>query len=217
MLLPTEDLENACLRALVGDIIADLILGQGVSARVCEGWFIHDAITKTAGIINSRIEARATGEAIEVGTRSRLEQYGLLTSRDEDEKHHSSKGRQSPISAVFWRLLQYGYLVSLFIRFVFLGLSQARYLPPRFQNLHHSFAPENEAKLEQTPTPSSTLPMHVESRTRPILHYRLFALISTILDLATRMPWLAGFLSICRHFTISGPGRLGRTDSMLDK
>lgn len=217
VLLPTEDLENSCLRTLVGDIIADLILGQGISARICEGWFVHNAITKTAEIVKARIEPKASGEEIEVEARSRLEHFGLLTPKDEDEKHDSPGGHQSLKSIIFWRLLQYGYLFSLIVRFVFTGMSHARYLPPRSQLSHYSLPPEDAARVDLASTPSSPISMGTDSRSRPVIEYRFFAFISTLLDLATRMPWLAGFLSMCQHFTIAGPGRVGRTDSLLDK
>ena len=214
VLLPTEDLDNTCLRTLVGDIIADLIIGQGISAKACEGWFVHSAITKIAEVIRAHLEPKTTGEEIEVEARSRLERFGLLSSRDEKEQLHSPLNHQSLLSALFWRILQYGYLLSLFIRFVLSGLSQARYLPPR---LRSGLPPDHVAKVvvaSKLPSPSAA---SLGSTPRPIVEYRLFPLISTLLDLSTRMPWLAGFLSICQHFMTSGPARVGRTDSLLDK
>ncbi|RYZ32624.1 MAG: hypothetical protein EOP01_00570, partial [Propionibacteriaceae bacterium] len=38
VLLPTEDLENGCLRALVAEIFAEMILGNGISGKACESW-----------------------------------------------------------------------------------------------------------------------------------------------------------------------------------
>ena len=214
VLLPTEDLDNTCLRTLVGDVIADLILGQGISGKACEGWFVHDAVTKIAVVIRTRLEPKATGEEIEVEARSRLERFGLLSSKDEKEQLHSPTTHQSLLSALFWRILQYGYLLSLFIRFVLSGLSQARHLPPR---LRSSLSPDHVAKEVVASNPPSPSSASQGSTLRPIVEYRLFALISTLLDLSTRMPWLAGSLSIWQHFTTCGPGRVGRTDSLLDK
>ena len=214
VLLPTEDLDNTCLRTLVGDVIADLIIGQGICAKACEGWFVHSAITKIAEVIRAHLEPKTTGEEIEVETRSRLERFGLLSSRDAKEQLHSPIHHQSRLSALFWRILQYGYLLSLFIRFVLTGLSQARYLPPR---LRSGLPPDHVAKVvvaSKLPSPSAA---GLDSTPRPIVEYRLFPLISTLLNLSTRMPWLAGCLSICQHFTTSGPGRVGRTDSLVDK
>ena len=220
VLLPTEDLDNACLRTLVGDIIADLMLGQGVSDRACEGWFVHDAIKKVADIVKARLEPKATGEEIEVETRGRLEKFGLLSSRDESQKSHSSTTHQSSLASLFWRILQSVYLMSLAVRFTFVGMSQARYRTPRSKHHQSSSLSEETGKvapLPSTPGSSSATNATAESMTRPIMEYRIFAFISTLLDLSTRMPWLAGLLSICQHFTITGPGHIGRTDAMLDK
>ena len=210
VLLPTEDLDNTCLRTLVGDVIAELILGQGISAKACEGWFVHNAITKIAEIVRARLEPKATGEEMEVEARSRLERFGLLSSKVEQEQIHSPTTHQSLLSALFWRILQYGYLLSLFIRFVLAGMSQARYLPSRSRS---GLSSDHVTKRVIGPK-STSLP---STSARPIVEYRCFTLISTILDLSTRMPWLAGFFSMCQHLTIAGPGRLGRTDSLLDK
>jgi len=213
VLLPTEDLDNTCLRTLVGDVTADLILGQGISAKACEGWFVHDAITKVADVIRARLERKANGEEMEVHARSRLERFGLLSSKDEKEQLHSPAKHQSFLSALFWRILQYGYLLSLFIRFVLSGLSQARSLPQRSRpSLPPDYVTKGEVGSKSTSSSASLGSTH-----RPIVSYRFFTLISTLLDPSTRMPWLTGFFSICQHFTISGPGSVGRTDSLLDK
>jgi PXA domain len=214
VLLPTEDLDNTCLRTLVGDIIADLILCQGISAKACEGWFVHDAIAKVAEVIRARIEPKATSEEMEVEARSRLERFGLLSSKDEQEQLHSSTNHQSPLSGLFWRILQYAYLLSLFIRFVLSGLSQARYLPPRTWS---GLSPDHVTKTVVASKSPSLASASELSTLRPIVEYRFFTLISTLLDLSTRMPWLAGALSMWQHFTTSGPGRFGRTNSLFDK
>jgi hypothetical protein len=214
VLLPTEDLDNDCLRTLVGDGIADLILGQGVSAKACEGWFVHDAITKVAELTRARLEPKANGEEIEVEARSRLELFGLLSSKDEKEKLHSSAHHQSVLSALFWRILQYAYLLSLFVRFVVSGLSQARYLPLRTR---FGLSPDHVTKPVIASNSPSLSSATTSPALRPIVEYRVFTLISTVLDLSTRMPWLVGAFSMCQYLTTSGPGQFGRTNSLLDK
>ena len=42
VLLPTEDLENGCLRALVAEIFSDMILGNGVSGKACKPWLLWE-------------------------------------------------------------------------------------------------------------------------------------------------------------------------------
>ena len=212
VLLPTEDLENICLRTLVADIIADLILGQGVSSRACEGWFIWEAITKLVETVRAHLEPKATGEEIEIDTRSRLERFGLLSSKEDARSHHSSGGHQSRVSALFWRILQYGYLTFLAIRFVVVGLAQASSLPPRSYSTSRSTPSSPVAKTSGAPTACRSTPTK-----RPVLEYRLFGLVSRLLDLSTRMPWLMGLFSLSQHHLVHGPARLGETDSVLDK
>ena len=45
-LLPTEDLENACLRTLVADVIADTILEKSIGGKVSESWFLWSMVSK---------------------------------------------------------------------------------------------------------------------------------------------------------------------------
>lgn len=215
-LLPTEDLQNACLRTLVSDIVADLILGQGISEKACEGWFLHEACIKIVQLLKSRIDPNAKEKAIKAG-RSRLEKSGLLTVKDGDSPPDLSVSSQSLIPALFWRLLQYAYLISVFARFVIVGLSRARSLPSRLHS-SKSVPPSPLAKKTASlSTASDTWSMQSCPSRRPILDYRLFTLFSTLLGMSARMPWLTGLLSWCKHSALTGAGRLGATDSLLDK
>ena len=217
VLLPTEDLQNACLRTLVSDIVADLILGQGISGKACEGWFLHETCIKIVAVIKSRIEPKTKGEEVEQSSRSRLEKFGLLSPKDGDSQPHLSTNDQSLILALFWRVLQFAYLFFLLIRFVAVGLNRARSLSLRGHSLQPS-TPSPIAKSEGSPSTLSkswsTLPSPPQ---RPILDYRFFALCSTLLDLSTHMPWLTGLLSLCKYGLLRGSGRLGAADSLLER
>jgi hypothetical protein len=215
VLLPTEDLENVCLRTLVGDVIADLILGNGVSGKACEGWLIWEGITKLVEAIKAQIDPKASGEEIEVDTRSRLEKFGLLSSKEEDENDHSPKGHQSQISALFWRMLQYAYLVFVTLRFVVLGLVRASALPSRSHSVPKPTPTSPMARIAAAP--ASSLPWRAAPTKRPVLEFGCFALASQLLDLSGRMPWLAGAISLGRHWLIHGPAGVGETDGILDK
>lgn len=46
VLLPPEDLQNACLQVLVRDLLADLILGRVVGGTIAEPWFIYEVVGK---------------------------------------------------------------------------------------------------------------------------------------------------------------------------
>jgi len=209
ILLSTEDFENACLRTLVADVIAESILGSSIGGKVCEGWFIWASITKLVEVINAKLEPRATGEQNEVDTRSRLEKFGLLADESKDEKQ-SQHNRQSTFSSLFWRVFQFGYLAFMSVRFVILGFTAAYSQPLR------------SVSVTRTPVSSASSPTEkaVESHhllPRPILSFRIFPLFSVLLDLPSRMPWLSGSMALLQHHLMYGPLKVGATDGLLDQ
>ena len=210
VLLPTEDLENACLRTLVADVIADSILGNAIGGRACEGWFIWATITKLIEVVKARIEPKATGEELEVGTRSRLEKFGLLSEKDEVTDTISSRHRRrSALSNTFWRILQCCYLGFMTVRFVMLGLVAAYSQPLR------------SVGTSKTPGPTGGSPIAPKvgapRKVGPIVKFRSFGLISEVLDLSSRMPWVSGFLALLQQQMMEGPMRVGATDGILDQ
>ena len=219
ILLPTEDLQNACLRTLVGDIVADLILGQGVGGKVCEGWFLHESIIKVVEIIKARIQPKATGAVMEHDTKSRLEKFGLLSSKDEHRESYSSLSDQSWLSIVFWRTLQYAYLLFVFLRFACAGLSEARYSAGRATYMRISpLSPiASKASLASLETHQVLRHETTPSGPTPILEFNIFMLLSSLIQLPSRMPWLSGSLLLCQNAVVAGPGFLGGTNSLLDK
>lgn len=213
VLLPTEDLENVCLRTLVGDIVADLILGNAISGKVCESCFIWDAITKVLESSRGpKLVPQAASDDVEMGNRSRLERFGLLSAKEKKGGHDSSPENQSRMSAWIWRILQYAYLTYLAVRYMAAGLARAR----------------SQSSSESTPStpitfkpgdtsPSSTSTSSTTSSRRPVLAFGSFALVSQLFDLSRRMPWLTGLLSLLQYYAITGPGQVGETDRALDR
>lgn len=208
VLLPTEDLENACLRTLVADVIAETILGNSIGGKVCEGWFIWGSITKLIEVVKAKAEPKATGEQIEVDTRSRLEKFGLLVDRN-DNKEPSKERRWSTFSSVFWRVLQYGYLTFLTVRFAILGFSASYSRPLRSLTTSKTGSTGEKSPMEGR--------VKMSRMTRPILSFRVLSLFSILLDLPRRMPWLSGSLALLQHHLIHGPLRVGATDGMIDQ
>lgn len=209
ILLPTEDLENACLRTLVADVIAESILGNSIGGKVCEGWLIWNSITKLVEVVKARLEPRATGEQLEVDTRSRLEKFGLLADKSKDEKQ-SQQERRSTFSSLFWRVLQYGYLAVMTVQFVILGFAAAYSRP-----LRSSSAMKNAASSDSSPIDKKIDSHH--HHPRPIVSFRIFRLVSVVFDLSSRMPWLPGSMALLQHHLMFGPLKVGATDGMLDQ
>lgn len=208
VLLSTEDLENACLRTLVADVIAETILGNSIGGKVCEGWFVWGSISKLVEAVKAKLEPQATGKQIEVDTRSRLERFGLLADK-RDDKQPNKVQRHSTFSSVFWRVLQYGYLTFLAIRFVIVGFSAAYSRPLRSTTTSKTGSTGEKAPMEGT--------VEMSRQARPILSFRVLPLFSILLDLPRRMPWLSGSLALLHHHLIHGALRVGATDGIIDQ
>ena len=211
-LLPTEDLQNSPLRVLVTDIIADMILGRVVDDRLCEGWFLHETVSKVVDTINSRMQPKVTGAEIQTDARSRLEKFGLLSSKGEEIDNNSPTHRQSTFSAWFWMVLQWIYLALLSVRLIIAGLMHARRLPPRWRPPVAPASPGTKMATPESPSPRGNDPS-----SHLVLDYRIFGMISTLLNLSRRMPWLEGSLCFVQHLLTSGTGRVGKPDSLIDK
>lgn len=205
VLLPTEDLENACLRTLVADVIADSILGNTVGGKVCEGWFIWGGITKLVDVVKARVERKATCEEMEIDTRSRLEKFGLLSEKGQN-KEISKEDRRSTFSSAFWRILQYGFLTFVTIRFVVLGVITASSRPLRSRWTSKTWGSREVWPMEE----GAEAP-------RPMLSFKILSVISVLLDLRSRMPWLSGSLALFQYQLIHGPFGLAATDGILDQ
>lgn len=213
VLLPTEDLENTCLRTLVGDILADLILGEAISGKACQGWFIWKAIFGLITIIKRHGQDKISSKESESTPESRLEKFGLVSTQAERENDSSSKRNQSRVSTLMWKILQYGYLAFVALRFVIVGLVGVASSSPSTSN----------STISSTPTTpinhgNEALAWPVGGgRRRPVLRYRVFGLVSQILDLSKRMPWLAGMGAFLQHTVVAGPGNLGEADRIFDR
>lgn len=224
VLLPTEDLENVFLRTLVADVIGEMILGNAIGGKASEGWFIWGSIVKIVDVIQSRLDPtrirKASGEH-ESRTRSRLENFGLLSETGRGQSTEKAVSIQpskeilrSLDSPLFWRILQYGYLTFLTLRFVILGLvatfSQSR--PPLSSGL--KIKPRIAEGVETAPIAKIVEP---PAPPRPMLSFKVFSLISVLLNVPLRMPWLSGSLGLVQHQLMHGALKVGATNGLLDQ
>ncbi|WEW55323.1 hypothetical protein PRK78_000752 [Emydomyces testavorans] len=210
-LLPTEDLENVCLRTLVGDILANLFLGEIIGGKVAEGWFIWEVITKLARGMTSGANEDTEMVHRETG---RLESFGLLSPQmDTGASTDTSKLKsQSSLFLLVWKFLQYAYLTYAAIRFVTLELAQvvttSSFMPVR------EFVSATVSKYPATETQSWP---STSTERLPIIKYRIFGMASQLVDISERMPWLGGYLALAQHVLLKGPGKVGETDGFVDK
>lgn len=215
VLLPTEDLENSSLRTLVGDVLADLILGKEVAGRMCEGWFFWEVITKLASAVRRRKEGLDSPDFTDDVPANRLERFGLLSPQDEIA--NSKPAAQSRLTLWLWNILQGVYLGYVALRFIVTGLFRVASNPGQGgshgADVSFPAAPPGPQKKEGVESSSSD---GVAGK-RPILDYRLSSMVSQLLGISQRMPWLSGLLALSQHLILAGPGRLGDTDGVLDR
>ena len=202
VLLPTEDLENACLRTLLTDILSDLILGNQVSERVCEGWFVWETTTKLLDMLSRDKHGREAGAAETKSPRpNRLHRFGLLGNTDSDNDTASSQP-----SDWIWLFLQYAFYAYVTLRFIVVGL----FRKASSSTLNPSLRPP-DSFVDKTTT------KYAVTGKRPVLDYRLFGMLSQLLDLSRRMPWLGGLIALFQYLILAGPGKVGDTGSVLDR
>jgi len=208
VLLPTEDLENVCLRTLLEDILSDLILGKEVCGKICEGWFIWTTISKVITLVR-RQDSESTLSVEQrldaVAKKNRLENFGLLS--DDGTNNESLKYNQSTMSLWAWKILYSIYLVYVTMRFIIGGLLHTAFSNPEASITDMSPA-DYHATLKTTNQPISS---------RPVLSYRAFGLIAQLVGISQRMPWLSGSLSLIQSLILTGPGKLGEAGSVLDR
>lgn len=208
VLLPTEELENACVRTLIADVVGETILGNIIGGKGCEGPFIWNNIIKVVEMIKARQEPKATGKDLEVDNTSQLDKFGLL-SADGQSKKSTGPSHLSKSSKIFWQLLQYGYLIFSMLRLAIVGLFAA--------SSRTSRASSTPGAARGIDPPPIAKPMEPPTTLRPILRFKFFSLISVLLNLPLRMPWLSGCFSLLQYQLIHGPWEVGATDGLIDR
>ena len=222
VLLPTEDLENRCLRALVAEIFSEMILGNGLSQKACESWLLWDAITTIIEALQPRTLKDVGKPTVAV---SRLEQFGLLSTSADDEgsqhsnlKHPGSAASVS-VSGLFWTVIQYIFLASTAVRVVIYAVATSLLLPSRSKTWLSVQSPTQTARQDVI-LPKSHSEISSTSLSddhQPILSMSMWSAVGRVVQLDVRMPWLSGMFALLHHLAIFGPGRIGDTDGALDR
>lgn len=212
ILLPTEDLENACLRTLVADVIAEVILGNAIGDKACEPRFIWTTLSTLVAALDARIRPRASGESMKKEPRGRLEEFGLLSVKERTKPGEASDTRRFVSSSVFWRGLQFCYLGFIALRFILVGVFTASSRPLRSSTVRR--------RRETSSAKASTIEHRTTSTKAglaPILRFRILSLISTLLSLPRRSPWLHGSLALLQHHLVDGWFHIAAVDGIFDQ
>lgn len=227
VLLPTDDLKNGCLRSLMAEIFAEMILGNGISGKACEGWLLLEAIGRIADILQSgRSQEGETSpsEGAADEDLSRLERFGLLPSQAEKQSGPTNLpvaggSRHEPttmsVSGVFWIVIQYIFLACTALRAVVLTIATSSSLPSRA--LASGPIPIGGSRQSHLPEMGAQASVRLPTAKRPIVSMKLWSCAAQFVELDVRMPWLTGFISMLHCGALFGPGRVGDTDGVLDR
>ncbi|XP_014560694.1 hypothetical protein COCVIDRAFT_88854 [Bipolaris victoriae FI3] len=226
LLLPTEDLENGCLRALVAEIFAEMILGNGISGKACEGWVLWEGITRIAEVLQTDATKEKDSQSeVSNGEQSltRLERYGLLphegtevrSTERLDAEEQRPKHPLASTAGLFWAVVQYAFMAFTAARAVILCIATSSSLPSRYVTSEQSSGQAlGQLQMPQTETTTSRRPLGAK---RPVVSMALWSCAAQVVELDSRMPWLSGFTSMLHRGALVGPGRVGETDGVLDR
>lgn len=205
ILLPTEDLENPCLTALVEQILSELIIGNVIAGKASQPWLLYEAIC---------ISARSSGEQ-EARTKARL-----VTGTDQpspsssDLDQDTAKSPKWTVQGVFVLIVHLGILFFNAVRFMAGILADSISLPPRTAlHLDEEAADcfhDDKRRLLSTDT-------NLGRAKVPVLSFKLWSCLGNLIELEQRKPWLGGFMSLLQTAAINGPWRIAGLDGPLDR
>ena len=206
ILLPTEDLENTCLTALVGEILSELVIGNLLANRISQPWLLWEIFIILTKLAHKRDATNSSGTYT---TQAGSSNHGMT--------HHTSKKRGWSVHQVFWSIVQWGFLAVHLIRGLIGAFVLSRSLPPRSNPSAprvDSVGPSYTEKLDD-PLP------HSETRQEPVkvpvVDFHLWPCLANLLEIDVRMPWLTGALSIAQWGAMRGPEQLAGFNGRLDR
>ncbi|KAM7192533.1 PXA domain protein 1 [Rhypophila sp. PSN 637] len=210
ILLPTEDLENDCLTALVGQILSELIIGNNVANKLSEPWLIREMLLVVTRVIDRRNvpQAGSKGQSKAVSGAGKIEV---------PEPTGSRKGFSA--QAVLWSIVHWCFLAISFLRTIFTILIASRSLPRRtLRGLHDHDDGASRHKTGLKPIQSAK-PSEMTSGPviTPVLAFRCWPAISNLIEMDVRMPWLCGTLAMLQWIMTRWPGRLAAVDGVIDR
>ncbi|PTB59521.1 hypothetical protein M431DRAFT_491115 [Trichoderma harzianum CBS 226.95] len=200
ILLPTEDLENPCLTALVEQIFSELIIGNVIAGKASQPWLLYEAIC---------IAARSLGEQKD-RTKARI-----VSGKDgpPDLGQDAAKSPKWTAQGVFVLIIHLGILFFNALRLMAGTLADSISLPPRTA-LHLDEEAAEDAHSDKQPPPSTDTNLGAKV---PVLSFKLWACFGNLIELEERKPWLGGFISLLQTAAIDGPWRIAGLNGPLDR
>lgn len=205
VLLPTEDLENDCLTSLVGQILSEMIIGNVVVGKISQPWMVWECLIILARVLGRKDATKETlGEDV----------VEALAQEASGEPARPSPRQGWSFGSVFWLAVHWVFLVFAAGRTLVLTLMSSSSLPSRL-----SLAADGKRGFGSDPAATTKTPLgksHAPSKA-PLLTFKLWTCIATLIEVDARMPWLSGFLSMLQLGAVRAPGRLAGLDGPLDR
>lgn len=205
ILLPTEDLENPCLTALVEQILSELIIGNVIAGKASQPWLLYEAICIAAKSLNEQ-KARAKTRIVSGKDQPPPSLSGLGQDADRSPKWTAQR--------VFVLAIHLGILLFNAVRFMVVTLADSISLPPRTA-LH--LDEEAADHVENIKRPSPPADTNVAPAKVPVLAFKLWTCFGNLIELEERKPWLGGFISLLQTAAVNGPWRIAGLDGPLDR
>jgi len=217
LLLPPEDLQNPCLEVLVNEIFAEMIMGNGVSGKACEGWLIWDGIAKA--LTKAQRKSEEVIEQLEPPAINRLEQFGLLSAKQDPVNNTPVKPTNNifqKLTRLLLELLRILVMGYVFLRLTVVTLMDSASLPSRSSDEHHTQV-NGTSMHSSNASITSALSQLDTAPKRPILEMMVWSVPSRLLSLDLRMPWFVTSLSFVQYYLVNGPGKLCSADGRIDR
>lgn len=195
VLLPTEDLENPCLTALVGQIFSELVMGNVIANKASQPWLLYEAICILARVVTKKREG------------------SKQTRSSRDSKRSVEDARKRIIHGLFIFIIQSVMLFISTIRFVFNVVIMS-------SSLQAGGAESCERTMKTTSAATKDHALKDGGSTIekvPVISFTIWRLLGNVIELRARMPWLNGLLSLLRLAALHGPGRIAKLDGALDR
>ncbi|KGQ12533.1 hypothetical protein BBAD15_g1722 [Beauveria bassiana D1-5] len=187
ILLPTEDLENPCLTAIVGQIFSELIVGNIIAGKASQPWLLYESICIAGSVLGEK-KTRATQR--------------MVSGRHTPPVNSKGKTERMKWSAqaIFLTIVHFAVVIFSSARLFITTLVASSSLPLRQTAVGLS----NDDQIGK--------PIKV-----PVLGFKAWQCVGNLIQLDARMPWLSGFLSLVQYQAVHGPGKLVGFNSPLDR
>ncbi len=207
VLLPTEDLENACLTALVGEVLSELVIGNLLANRISEPWLIWEGLIVLTRLAHKR-------DTIEPSSPHHPQ---IDPSPGPNNLQQASGRRPWSITKAFWTLVHWGFLTVHLIRLAIGAIILSRSLPPRPNATTRQVDSVKPGYTEKSYDASTNSEPHPRPVKVPIADLSLWSCLANLLEMDVRMPWLTGALSMGQWAVMKGPGKLAGFNGGLDR